>query len=371
MSDDKKIYVTQPYLPPLEDFIPSLQKIWKSKQLTNSGPFHREFEERIAEYLGVPFVSLVANGTIGLIIALKALDITGEVITTPYSFVATSHALLWNNIEPVFVDIQRDTFNIDPLKIEQAITSKTTAILPVHCYGNPCDVDAIECVSERYNLKVLYDAAHAFGVKRGSQNVLAFGDISVVSFHATKIFNTLEGGLIVSRDYETKQYVDFLKNFGFKNELTVLATGINGKMNEVQAALGLLQLEHINDLIEKNKAIDARYRAALTRKSGIKCLHLPGDIKWNYSYFPVLVEPEYLCGRDELYEILKESNIYARRYFYPLISEFPMYKQLASANKENLKTAVLLSEQILCLPIYPDLSEEDQNIVIDIILSSG
>jgi len=351
----KPIYVTQPYLPPLEEFIPYLEKIWDNKVLTNGGPFHQQLEQALCEYLGVAHISLFTNGTIALVTALQALRITGEVITTPYSFVATSHSLLWNGIKPVFVDIDANTLNLDPAKIEAAITPQTTAIMPVHCYGHPCDVDAIQKIADNYNLKIIYDAAHAFGVKDEQGSILRHGDISVLSFHATKVFNTFEGGAIVCPDAKTKQRVDQLKNFGIVDESTVVAPGINGKMSEFNAALGLLQLKYVDQAIARRKKIDAAYREQLKNVKGIRCLQDAGEKIANYSYFPILVEADYPISRDDLYQRLKDNGIHPRRYFYPLISEFPMYRGLSSAHRGNLPVATAAAQQVLCLPIYPDL----------------
>jgi dTDP-4-amino-4,6-dideoxygalactose transaminase len=367
MPNQKPIYVTQPYLPPIEEFTPYLQQIWNNKILTNGGPFHQNLEKELCDYLGVKHISLFANGTIALVTALQALRVNGEVITTPYSFVATAHSLLWNGIKPVFVDIDPQTLNLDPAKIEAAITPQTTAILPVHCYGRPCDVDAIQRVADRYNLKVIYDAAHAFGVKCHCGSVLNHGDLSVLSFHATKVFNTFEGGAIVCADEKTKQRIDHLKNFGFVDEVTVVAPGINGKMSELIAAFGLLQLKHVDAAIERRREIDQSYRAGLKGVKGITCLKSEEAAATNYSYFPILIDTDYPINRDELYQTLKVQSIYARRYFYPLISDFPMYRSMSSANRNNLPIASRAAEQVLCLPIYPALKEEDQQRIIDFI----
>jgi dTDP-4-amino-4,6-dideoxygalactose transaminase len=364
------IFVTQPQLPPLEEFLPLLQEIWDSKILTNGGPFHRQLEQALCEYLGIEHLALFANGTIALVTALKALRITGEVITTPYSFVATAHALLWNNITPVFVDIDSTTLNLDPTKIEAAITPKTTAILPVHCYGNPCDVDAIQTIADHYNLKVIYDAAHAFGVQCHCGSVLNHGDLSVLSFHATKVFNTFEGGAIVCPDAKTKQHIDHLKNFGFVNETTVVSTGINGKMNEMQAALGLLQLNHIDEALDRRAAVDSRYREAIDAVPGLACVPTSGQRVSNHAYFPLLVEHDYPLSRDSLYEKLKADGIHGRRYFYPLITDFPMYRGLASAPASRLPVAVRMAERVICLPIYPDLREPDQQRIINLLAAA-
>lgn len=355
----KPIYVTQPYLPPLAEFVPYLEKIWDNKILTNGGPFHQQLEKELCDYLGVKHISLFTNGTIALVTALQALRITGEVITTPYSFVATAHSLLWNGIKPVFVDIDPKTLNLDPAKIEAAITPHTTAIMPVHCYGQPCDVDAIQKIADIYNLKVIYDAAHAFGVKTNCGSVLNYGDLSVLSFHATKVFNTFEGGAIISPDAKTKQRIDHLKNFGFVDEITVVAPGINGKMSEINAAFGLLQLKHIDAALERRKEIDATYREQLQSVKGIHCLNDGIPSETNHSYFPILVQPDYPLNRDGLYQKLKENGIYARRYFYPLISDFPMYRSLPTAARNNLPVATHASANVLCLPIYPNLTSSD------------
>jgi dTDP-4-amino-4,6-dideoxygalactose transaminase len=352
---DKKIYVTQPLLPPLEEFIPYLQQIWDSKILTNGGPFHQQLEQALCDYLGVKYIALFTNGTIALVTALQALRIKGEVITTPYSFVATSHSLLWNGIKPVFVDIDPHTLNLDPDKIEAAITSQTTAIMPVHCYGHPCDVARIQKIADNYNLKVIYDAAHAFGVEDAQGSILRHGDLSMLSFHATKVFNTFEGGAIVCPDAKTKVRIDQLKNFGHVGEVTVVAPGINGKMSEFNAALGLLQLKYIDQAIVRRKEIDAAYRERLKGVKGIHCLKDAGEKIANYSYFPILVEADYPISRDDLYQKLKDIGIHPRRYFYPLISDFPMYRGLPSAHRENLPAATVAALQVLCLPIYPDL----------------
>jgi dTDP-4-amino-4,6-dideoxygalactose transaminase len=362
------IFVTQPSMPPLEEFVPYLEKIWANKILTNGGPFHQQLENALCDYLGVNHLALFSNGTLALVTALQALRITGEVITTPYSFVATAHSLLWNGIKPVFVDVHPDTLNLDPARIEAAITPQTTAILPVHCYGHPCDVDAIQKIADIYNLKVIYDAAHAFGVRCHCGSVLNHGDLSVLSFHATKVFSTFEGGAIICPDAKTKHRIDHLKNFGFVDETTVVAPGINGKMSEINAAFGMLQLQHIDEAIAKRRAIDAVYRDELKNVPGIRCLQGAGEHVANCAYFPVLVEPEYPCSRDALYRKLKDNNIFARRYFYPLITEFPMYRGMLSANRKNLPVATAAAQQVLCLPIYPALTPDDQRSVISIVL---
>lgn len=363
-----KTFVTQPHLPPLEEFIPYLEKIWDSKQLTNNGPFHQQLEQEMARYLGVEHLALFANATLALVTALQALRITGEVITTPYSFVATTHALHWNGIKPVFVDIDPMTLNLDPQKIEAAITPQTTGILPVHVYGVPCAVEEIERIADTYGLKVIYDAAHTFGMRLpGGHSVLEYGDMSVLSFHATKVYNTFEGGAIICRDAKTKHRIDFLKNFGFADETVVIGPGINAKMNEVQAAFGLLQLQYIDGALSKRAAVDARYRAALGDVPGIRLHRIPAGIRYNYPYFPILVEDGFPLGRDGLYQLLRDHDIYTRRYFYPLISEFPTYRGLPSAIPSNLPVATDVSQRVLCLPIYPDLDEATQDRVITLV----
>jgi dTDP-4-amino-4,6-dideoxygalactose transaminase len=364
---DKPIYVNQPYLPPLEEFIPYLEKIWESKQLTNSGPFHLQLEQALCEYLGVEHLALFINGTIALVTALQSLRITGEVITTPYSFVATTHSLIWNGIKPVFVDVEPHTLNLDPGKIESAITSQTTAIMPVHCYGHPCNVDAIQKIADNYNLKVIYDAAHAFGVQCHCGSVLNHGDLSVLSFHATKVFNTFEGGAIICPDAKTKQRIDQLKNFGFVGETTVVAPGINGKMSEVHAAFGMLQLKHIDEALARRKEIDTAYRQQLQGVEGIRCIGDAGEVVSNYAYFPIIVEAEYPLSRDDLYQKLKEHNIFARRYFYPLITDFPMYRGLPSAHRDNLPVATTAAQKVMCLPIYPTLEFDQLSSIVQII----
>jgi dTDP-4-amino-4,6-dideoxygalactose transaminase len=361
------IYVTQPSLPELAEFVPLLQQIWDSKVLTNGGPFHQKLERTLCEYLGVEHIALFTNATIGLITALQALRVTGEVITTPYSFVATAHSLLWNGIKPVFVDIDPKTLNLDPARIEAAITPQTTAIMPVHCYGHPCDVDAVQKIADTYGLKVIYDAAHVFGVQCQGGSVLKHGDLSVLSFHATKVFNTFEGGAIVCPDAKSKQRIDHLKNFGFVDEVTVVAPGINGKMSEVNAAFGLLQLQHVDEAIRKRGVVDARYRAALARVPGIECVGHAGELVANYAYFPILVQADYPLSRDELYQRLKDHGIFGRRYFYPLISDFPMYRGLPSAAPANLPVASRVAQQVICLPIYPALALEDVDRVTSLI----
>lgn len=365
---NEPVYVTQPALPPLEEFVEYLKQIWDSKTLTNNGPFHVEFERELAEYLGVKYISLFSNGTLALITALQALKITGEVITTPYSFVATTHSLWWNNIKPVFVDIEPEHFNLDPEKIEAAITPQTTAIMPVHVYGNPCKVEAIQKIADTYGLKVIYDAAHAFGVKINGNSVLRFGDLSVMSFHATKVFNTIEGGAIVCHDKKMKQRIDYLKNFGFADEVTVVAPGINAKMNELQAAYGLLQLKYVDGYIAKRKEHASLYRKKLIGIPGIRFLIDMEGVNHGYPYFPILIDEKiYGHSRDTTYEKLKLNNIYGRRYFYPLISQFPTYRALPSAKPGNLSVAEEIATQVICLPLYPDLEIKTINTIVNII----
>ncbi|WP_248465805.1 DegT/DnrJ/EryC1/StrS family aminotransferase [Pectobacterium versatile] len=364
---NKKIFVTQPYLPKLSEFTPYLEEIWNNKILTNGGPMHVKLEESLCEYLGVKYISLFNNATIALLTALQSLRVSGEVITTPYSFVATAHSLLWNGLKPVFVDIDPITLNLDSSKIEAAITPQTTAIMPVHCYGNTCDTAGIQSIADNYNLRVIYDAAHAFGVEDEGGSILRYGDLSVLSFHATKVFNTFEGGAIISPDAKTKLRIDRLKNFGFIDETTVVAPGINGKMSEINAAFGLLQLKHIDDVIIKRQKIDEYYRNQLREIKGINIISpVPKSIS-NYSYFPILIEKDYPLSRDELYEKMKDNNIFSRRYFYPLISEFPMYRGMPSASESNLPIANAIAKKVICLPIYPTLKEEDLHRIIDLI----
>lgn len=353
------ILVTRPSLPSLADVVPYLEKIWESRVLTNSGPYHRELESALGRYLGVEHLSLFTNGMIALMTALKARNLSGEIITTPYSFVATAHAILWNGLTPVFVDVDPRTLNIDPDKIEAAISSRTSAILPVHCYGTPCDTGAIQDVAERHGLVVVYDAAHAFAVQDAGGSVLRHGDLSVLSFHATKVFNTFEGGAIISPDQATKDRVDQLKNFGIVSETEVIDVGLNGKMSELQAVIGLLQLEQVSDQMARRSSIDARYRNALHDVEGITCLPEPEGVKRNYSYFPILVDERYPVTRDGLYDRLAQEGVKARRYFYPLITDFPVYCELPSADPKNLPIASRSAAQVLCLPIYPDLALDD------------
>lgn len=366
--ENKIITVTTPLLPPLNDFIPYLRDIWERKWITNNGHYHQELEKALCEYLKVPFLSLFTNGTLPIMVALQALRITGEVITTPYSFVATTHSLWWNDIKPVFVDIDPKTGNLDPDKIEAAITPKTTAIMPVHVYGNPCETEKIKKIAETYGLKVIYDAAHAFGVEVNGKSILNAGDLSTLSFHATKTYNTIEGGALICHDAETKKRIDYLKNFGFAGETTVVAPGINGKMDEVRAAYGLLALNYVDNAIAKRKKVAQQYREKLKSIPGISILEDMENVKHNYSYFPILVDTEkYGISRDELYEKLKEENIFGRRYFYPLISDFSTYRGLPSASKDNLPVANRIADSVICLPIHHELESKDITIITDII----
>lgn len=368
-TNDSKITVTSPLLPPLEEFMPYLQDIWDRKWITNNGKYHQELEAKLCEYLGVKYISLFTNGTLPLITAFQALDIhEGEVITTPYSFVATTHAIWWNGLKPVFVDIDPETGNINPELIERAITPRTRAIMPVHVYGNPCDTTAIREIADRHGLKVIYDAAHAFGVEVDGKSILNAGDISTLSFHATKTYNTIEGGALICHSAEMKQHIDYLKNFGFANEVEVLAPGINSKMDEIRSAYGLLNLKHVDDAIEARQRVDTRYREALADVSGIRLFPRRKDVKYNYSYFPIFIDAEeYGMTRDELYYKMKADDVLGRRYFYPLISDFEPYKAPPSASAQNLPVATLMADQVICLPMHHSLSSEDVERVINLI----
>lgn len=364
----KQITVTSPLLPSLDDFIPMLRDIWDRKWLTNNGHYHKELEKALAEYLGVKYISLFTNGTLPLITALQAMRISGEVITTPYSFVATTHSIWWNGLKPVFVDIEEETGNIDPDKIEAAITPHTTAIMPVHVYGTPCNMKRIQEIADVYGLKVIYDAAHAFGVKVNGESVLNAGDMSTLSFHATKVYNTIEGGALICHDEATKKRIDYLKNFGFAGETTVVAPGINSKMDEIRAAYGLLNLKQVDEAIAKRKATAEKYRTALKDVPGIRMLNNIEGVHHNYAYFPIFIDEKvYGISRDNLYTKLQEHDIFGRRYFYPLISTFSAYKGLESANPKNLPIAHKLADQVLCLPMFAGLDEEGANRVIDVV----
>lgn len=371
MAADEKITVTSPLLPDLDEFYGLLKQIWDKRWITNNGDFHKKLEAALCDYLKVPYLSLFTNGTLPLITALQALRITGEVITTPYSFVATTHALWWNGIKPVFVDVDPVTGNMDPDKIEAAITPKTTAIMPVHVYGTPCDIVRIKEIADVYGLKVVYDAAHAFGVEINGESVLNAGDLSTLSFHATKVYNTVEGGAMVMHTAEMKQHIDYLKNFGYAGETKVVAPGINSKMDEIRAAYGLLNLKQVDNAIANRKLIADLYRNALSDVPGIRYLEdIPG-VRHNYAYFPVFIdEREFGMSRDELYFKLKEQNIYGRRYFYPLISDFSTYKGLESACPENVPNARKLADSVICLPMFAGLSDEQAARVVDCIKSN-
>ncbi len=368
MPNEKTVTVTSPLLPPLEEFIPYLKDIWDRKWLTNNGYYHKELEAALCKYLKVPYISLFTNGTLPLMCALQALRITGEVITTPYSFVATTHSLWWNGIKPVFVDIDKNTGNLDPDKIEAAITPKTTAIMPVHVYGKPCDTKRIQEIADKYGLKVIYDAAHAFGVEVNGESILNAGDMSTLSFHATKVYNTVEGGALVCHDEKTKQRIDYLKNFGFAGETTVVAPGINGKMDEVRSAYGLLNLKYVDSAIEARHQVAIKYREGLKEIPGISYMEDMPGVRHNYSYFPVFVDAEkYGMTRDELYFKMKEKNILGRRYFYPLISEFSTYRGLESAKPELLPNAHKMADSVICLPMYHTLNKKEISTIIGII----
>lgn len=373
---DSELTVTSPLLPPLEEFIPYLEKIWDSKWITNGGQFHEQLEKALADYLGVEYISLFTNGTLPLVTALQVLGIRdGEVITTPYSFVATAHSIWWNGLQPVFVDIDPATGCMDSERIEAAITSRTKAIMPVHVYGTPCNAERIREIADKHGLKVIYDAAHAFGVRKNGRSILLEGDLATISFHATKTYNTLEGGALICHSAEMKQKVDYLKNFGFEDEVTVVAPGINSKMDEVRAAYGLLNLKYVDKAIVRRKEVARQYIERLKNTKGIG-LYEPivrsfnnSEIQLNYSYFPVFVEAaQYGMTRDELYEKLKSGGVFGRRYFYPLITEFAPYRDLASARKEILPVANKIADSVICLPMHHGLSERDVEQIINLIV---
>lgn len=367
--ENKVITVTSPLLPSLDDFLPYLQDIWNRKWLTNNGYYHKELEKALCDYLKVPYVSLFTNGTLPLMCALQALRITGEVITTPYSFVATTHSLWWNGIKPVFVDIDPKTCNIDPLKIEAAITPKTTAIMPVHVYGKPCDTESIQQIADKYGLQVIYDAAHAFGVEVNGQSVLAAGDISTLSFHATKVYNTIEGGALICHDKKIKERIDYLKNFGFAGETTIVAPGINGKMDEVRSAYGLINLKQVDAAIESRHQVALQYRSALRQVKGIRFMEDVLGVRHNYSYFPIFVDSqEYGMTRDELYFKMKENGVLGRRYFYPLISEFSTYRGFESARPENLPVAHRIADSVICLPMHHGIQKYEIERILSLII---
>lgn len=367
--NNELITVTSPLLPNLDEFHELLKQIWDSKWITNNGSFHKQLEKELADYLGVPYLSLFTNGTLPLLTALQALRITGEVITTPYSFVATTHSIWWNGCKPVFVDVDPSTGNIDPDKIEAAITPKTTAIMPVHVYGNPCDTERIQEIADRYGLKVIYDSAHAFGVKVNGESILNAGDMSTLSFHATKVYNTIEGGAMIMKDEATKRRIDDLKNFGFHDEVTVVAPGINSKMDEMRSAYGLLNLRQADAAIEARHQVALTYRDALRNVEGISFFDDMPGVKHNYSYFPIFIDAEkYGTTRDELYAKMKSENVLGRRYFYPLISEFSTYRGCPGAEKTNLPNAHKMADSVICLPMHHALSELDIQRVMDCIL---
>lgn len=371
MSKSQSIFVTKPFMPPLEEMEVYLKEIWESNWLTNNGPFHQRLEKDLAAYLGVKHLSLFSNGTAALQVAFQALDLQGEVITTPYSFVATTNALIWNRLAPKFVDIDPENYNIDVKLIEDAINEDTAAILPVHVYGNPCETDKIDKLAKKYNLKVIYDAAHAFGVKKNNQTILNAGDLSVLSFHATKVFNTFEGGAIISPSAEMKKRIDQLKNFGIVDETTVIAPGINAKMNEFQAAFGLLQLKYIDELINKRREKAGIYSRLLGKIPGINTPKFESTTNYNYSYYPIRIQKNtFHYTRDQIYERLKENGIFSRKYFFPLISNMPMYAGLKSASKANLPKANLVADEILCLPVYHDLKEEIIGKIVSLIIET-
>ena len=366
---EKRITVTSPLLPSLDEFNEMLKEIWASKWVTNMGQFHKQLEQSLCEYLKVPYISLFTNGTLPLLTALQALHIRGEVITTPYSFVATTHSIWWNGCHPVFVDIEEETCGMNPDRIEAAITPNTTAILPVHCYGRPVKMNRIQEIADKYGLKVIYDAAHAFGVTADGESVLNAGDLSTLSFHATKVFNTLEGGALVMHDEQTKKRIDYLKNFGFAGETEVVGPGINSKMDEVRCAYGLLNLKQVEDAIQKRHLVAERYREALRGVSGIRFFDDMPGVRHNYSYFPIFVNASgYGCTRDELYLKMREHGVFGRRYFYPLISTFSTYRNLPSATPENLPVATKMAEEVICLPMHHELSEDDLTRIISLIV---
>ena len=365
----KPITVTSPLLPDLDEFHELLREIWDSKWITNNGSFHQALESALCEYLKVPYVSLFTNGTLPLLTALQALRITGEVITTPYSFVATTHAIWWNGCKPVFVDIDPATGNIDPDKIEAAITPRTTAIMPVHVYGKPCDTKRIAAIADKYGLKVIYDAAHAFGVEVNGESILKAGDMSTLSFHATKVYNSIEGGAMVMHDAETKKRIDYLKNFGFAGETEVVGPGINSKMDEIRSAYGLLNLKLVDAAIEARHQVAIRYREALRGIKGLTFFEDMPGVRHNYSYFPIFIDAEkYGLTRDELYFKLRDQGIWGRRYFYPLISTFSTYRGLPSASKENLPLAHNMADSVICLPMHHELGSESLDHILNIIL---
>ena len=367
--DKNTITVTSPLLPDRAEFELMLKEIWDSKWITNNGQFHKQLEKSLCEYLKVPYISLFTNGTLPLLTALQALRITGEVITTPYSFVATTHSIWWNGCRPVFVDIEESTCGIDPDRIEAAITPHTTAIMPVHCYGKPCDMERIQAIADKYGLKVIYDSAHAFGVEVNGKSVLEQGDLATLSFHATKVYNTLEGGAMVMHDEQMKTRIDYLKNFGFAGETEVVAPGINSKMDEVRAAYGLLNLKQVDEAIEKRHQVAVKYREALRGVKGVRFFDDMPGVRHNYSYFPIFINAgDYGMTRDELYFKMKEHGVLGRRYFYPLISTFSTYRGLPSAASDNLPVATRIANEVICLPMHHVLSDEDVQRILELIV---
>ena len=368
MQDKAPITVTSPLLPQLDDLTCMLKEIWASKWITNNGQFHQQFEKALCEYLKVPYISLFTNGTIPLLTALQALCVRGEVITTPYSFVATTHSIWWNGLKPVFVDIDPETCNIDPDKIEAAITPQTTAILPVHCYGQPCDNQRIQHIADKYGLKVIHDAAHAFGVEINGESILNWGDLSTLSFHATKVFNTIEGGALIMHDEATKKRIDYLKNFGFESETEVVAPGINGKLDEIRSVYGLLNLKQVDHAIQQRQHVAQRYTEVLSKIPGIRILPTIQGVRHNYSYYPIFINPEdYGATRDQLYTALRQRNILSRKYFFPLISTFSTYRGLPSASPSNLPNATLIANQVICLPMHHALTSDEIDNILDIV----
>ena len=364
----EKFYVAKPSLPDIDDFIPYLEKMWATGVISNNGPFNQELEKKLAEYLEVPYLSLFSNGTLALITAIQASNLSGEVITSPFTFIATPNSLVWNNLNPVFVDVDPTFGNLDPAKIEEAINEKTSAILPVHVYGNPCEIEEIDKVAKKHNLKVIYDAAHAFGVRHNNQSVLNFGDFSILSLHATKVFNTFEGGAVISKDLDTKNRIDRLRNFGIVDETTVSEIGSNSKMNEMQAAIGLLQLKKIDEYISSRKKIAEIYDKGLEAVNGVDVLSKRKNSSFSYGYYPIFInKDQYGMSRDHLYSLLKESGIFSRRYFFPLVSNFQPYRDLPSSPKSNLPIANRLADSVLCLPIYSSLEHDIVKKIIKII----
>ena len=365
----KEIYVTKPFLPPFEEYVKEIKNIWESNILTNGGPEYKAFVKKLGEYLGIENISLFTNGHLALEMAIKAMGLKGEVITTPFTFISTTHAIVNNNLKPVFCDIKMDDYTMDESKIESLITKDTCAILPVHVYGYPCNMEEIERIAKKHNLTVIYDAAHAFGVEVGGQSIFNYGDLSMCSFHATKVFNTIEGGLVSGLDKKLIEKVELLKNYGITSPETIDEIGINGKMSEFQAAMGIVSLNYISDIINKRKEITLKYREALSKVQGITMYEEKDNIKYNYAYMPILIEDNYGLTRNELYEILMQNNVFSRKYFYPLTNMVKCYKDEFS--NAELPNAEYVSERILTLPLYPDLTMEEVEKITDIIKSRG